>query len=116
MLLEPQPVDDDIMIMRRFYTSLKRKMDYKKRVTWIEKAPSTVDVTCMGKAIVEYLGTFPLTTSEHGNSKKGICSEYVRTFAAVTEKINDRVKNEPARKVYCDMVLDDFMVAPRDLK
>ena len=48
--------------------------------------------------------------------QKGICSEYVRTSAAVTEKINDRVKNEPARKVYCDMVLDDSMDAPRNLK
>ena len=72
--LEPQPVENDIMIMRRFYTTLKRKTDYKKRVTWIEKASLTMGVTCMDNAIVEYLGTFPTTTSVHGNSKKGICS------------------------------------------
>jgi hypothetical protein len=43
--LEPQPVDDDVMIMRQFYTSLKQK-----RVTWIEKASSAMGVTCTGKA------------------------------------------------------------------
>ena len=113
--LEPQPVDNDIMIMRRFYTTLKRKTDYKKRVTWLEKASSTMGVTCMD-AIVEYLGTFPTTTSVHGNRKKGICSEYVRTSAATSAKISERVKNEPARNVYCDMVLDDSIDAPRNLK
>ena len=114
--LEPQPVDDDVMIMRRFYTSLKRKTDYKKRVTWIEKASSAVGVTCMGKAVVEYLGTFPSIISVHGNSKKGTGSEYVKTCATTKEKINDRIKNEPPRNVYCDMVLDDSMDAPRNLK
>jgi hypothetical protein len=28
--LEPQPVDDDVMIMRQFYTSLKQKTAIKK--------------------------------------------------------------------------------------
>ncbi|CAB4015460.1 Hypothetical predicted protein [Paramuricea clavata] len=73
-------------------------------------------VTCTGKAVVEYLGTFPSTISVHGNSKKGTGSEYVKTCATTKEKINDRIKNEPPRNVYCDMVLDDSMDAPRNLK
>ena len=77
--LEPQPLEDELMIMKRFYTSLKRKPDYKKRITWIEKMSSQMNVACHGKAVAEYLGVFPLTTSMHGNSKKGSGSEYVRT-------------------------------------
>ena len=73
-------------------------------------------VTCMDNAIVEYLGTFPTATSVHGNSKKGICSEYVRTSAPTAAKISERVKNEPARNVYCDMVLDDSIDAPKRSK
>ena len=68
--LEPQPLEDELMIMKRFYTSLKRKPDYKKRITWIEKMSSQMNVACHGKAVAEYLGVFPLTTSMHGNSKK----------------------------------------------
>lgn len=63
---------------------LKRKTDYKKRVTWIEKTSSTIGVICMDIAIVEYLGTFP---SVYGNSKIGICSEYARTSTASTRKL-----------------------------
>jgi hypothetical protein len=68
------------------------------------------------KLVVEYLGTFPSIISVHGISKKGTGSEYMRMCATTKEKINDRIKNEPPRNVYCDMVLDDSMDAPRNLK
>jgi hypothetical protein len=102
--------------MKRFYTSLKRKPDYKKRITWIEKMSSQMNVACHGKAVAEYLGVFPLTTSMHGNSKKGSGSEYVRTSKSTRKEINDRVTNAPPRNVYCDMVLEDSIDAPRNLK
>ena len=79
MPLEPQPLEEEVMVMRRFYTCLKRKPDYKKRVAWIEKVAKGMDITCTGKAVVEYVGTFPSTVSMHRNSKKGSCSEYVKT-------------------------------------
>ena len=49
-------------------------------------------------------------------AKKESAVEYGRTSAATTAKISERVKNEPARNVYCDMVLDDSIDAPRNLK
>ena len=73
--------------MRRFYANLKGKSDYKKRVTWIEKASSNMNGNCLGKAVVEYLGTFPTTPCTHGNSKKGGGSEYIRTTEATKNKI-----------------------------
>ena len=114
--LDPQPLEENVMVMKRFYTSLKRKPDYKKRVTWIEKVSSGLDITSQGKAVVEYLGVFPLTTTMHGNSKKGSSSEYVRTCDTTKKNINDRITDAPPRKVYSDMVLEDSVNAPRNLK
>ena len=60
--LEPQPLEDEVMVMKRFYTCLKRKPEYKKkRVTWIEKVAKEMDISCAGNAVVEYLGEFPKT-------------------------------------------------------
>ena len=92
--------EEEVMVMRRLYTCLKCKPDYKKRVTWIEKAAKGMDITCTGKVVVEYVGTFPSSVSMHGNSKKGSCSEYVRTSESTKSKIVDRVKNEQPRNIF----------------
>jgi hypothetical protein len=114
--LAPQSLKDELMIMKRLYTSLKRKPDYKKRITWIEKMSSQMNVACHGKAVAEYLCVFPLTTSMHRNSKKGSGSEYIRTRESTRKEINDRVTNAPPRNIYCDMVLEDSIDAPWNLK
>ena len=75
-----------------------------------------MNITCTGKAVVEYIGEFPANVSMHGNSKKGSCSEYVRTSKATKLKIMDKVKSDQPRNVYCEMVLENSMEAPRDLK
>ena len=102
--------------MKRFYAFLKRKPDYKKRVTWIEKVSLGMDITCQGKAVAEYIGVFTLTTSMHGNTKKGSSSEYVRTCENTTKRIIERITNTPQRNVYSDMVLEDCVNGPRNLK
>jgi hypothetical protein len=91
---------------------LKRKPEYKKRVTWIETIAKGMNITCTDKAVVEYLGEFPTTVSMHGNSKKGSRSEYVRTSESVKSDIKDKVKNDQPRNVYSEMVLDNSMEAP----
>ena len=57
--LERQPRDEEIVVMRRFYATLKRKPDYKKRVKWIEKASYKMNYSCQEKAVAEYVGTLP---------------------------------------------------------
>ena len=52
----------------------------------------------------------------HGNSKKGSRSEYAKTSESVKSDIKDKVKNDQPRNVYSEMVLDNSMEAPRDLK
>ena len=74
-----------------------------------------MNITCTDKAVVEYLGEFPTTViSMHGNSKKGSCSEYVRTSESVKSEIKGKVKNDQPRNVYSEMVLDNSMEAPRE--
>ena len=89
--LEPQPRDEEVVIVRRFYSTLKQKTDYKKRVTWIEKASAQMDATCQRRDVAKYLGTFPSRTAMHRNSKKGAGSEYVRTSEATKEKSKKRL-------------------------
>ena len=67
-------------------------------------------------AIVEYLGTYPETASLHGNAKKTTNSEYIRSSEAVMETIAEEVKHQAPLDVYTNMVLNDSLSAPRDLK
>ena len=114
--LVPQPHDEDMLVIRRFYSCLKRQTEYKKRVTWIEKSAKEMGITCMGRAVVEYLGKFPETPSMHGNSEKGSCSEYVRTSESTKSKMIEKVRNDQPQNVYSEMVLENSMEAPQDLK
>ena len=75
-----------------------------------------MDTTCIGKAVVEYLGEFPRTASTHGNTKKGTGSEYIRTSLSTKSKIMEKVKTDQSHSVYRDMILEDPMEAPWDLK
>ena len=51
--LTPQPEESDIVVLNRYYTSLKRQKDYKKRVTWFS---SSSDADISKVALVEYIG------------------------------------------------------------
>ena len=58
--LEPQPLEDEVMVMKRFYTCLKRKPEYKKRVTWIEEVAKQMDISCAGNMLwLNTLASFP---------------------------------------------------------
>ena len=43
--LDPQPLEEAVMVMRRFYTSLKCKPDFRKRVLWIKQVAKGMDIT-----------------------------------------------------------------------
>ena len=118
--LDPQPKMDDVLILKRYYTSLKRAPDYKKRVTWVEKYPTNNRENSKCIAVVEYIGIFPQNVVPHGNAKH--CNaDYVRSSDAVKTKLTEKVKNNNGsllapRKIYEEMVLEDPENAPRDLK
>jgi hypothetical protein len=49
-----QPETKDIVTIKRYYTTLKRKPSYRKKVSFLE-------IDGHNKVVVEYLGTFPKT-------------------------------------------------------
>ena len=87
----PQPKDESICIMRRYYSTLKRDNSFKKRTTWFEKMPQH-DSSKLNIAIVEYLGKFPKEGSSHGNRKTSNC-DYVRSTKCTRDIIKERIKD-----------------------
>ena len=68
MPINPQPKTDDILILRKYYATLKRAPGYKKRITWVEQFPASKQNL---KALAEYIGIFPNTPSVRGVAKGG---------------------------------------------
>jgi len=65
--LLPQPDDDHLFILKRYYATLQRDSNYKKRISWFEKMPG-FSCEVQTKAIAEYLGTFKAENmNKHGN-------------------------------------------------
>ena len=50
--ISPQPAESDVVTLHRYYTTLKRQPDLKKRVTWFSN-PGNQDLST--RAIVEYI-------------------------------------------------------------
>ena len=62
--LSPQPTEEQILLVKRKYSTLAREEKYRKRVTWFENQPF------LETSFVEYIGTYPVDRpSIHGNSK-----------------------------------------------
>nr|XP_039258759.1 uncharacterized protein LOC120335330 [Styela clava] len=104
--------DDDLVVLYRYYSCLRRCPEFKRRVSWFD----TIQGTKVGasKTVVEYMGSQPSTPSHYANIPG---REYVRTPKHVTETIDERLRcNEPTRKIYREMVLNDSTSSPRDFK
>lgn len=115
--LNPQPFPNSLLILKRFYTVLKRDKEYKKGVSWIEQIPDDIRPKQSNIALVEYCGVFPDAISVHGNSKNTCNSEIVRTSASTMTRIRDKVAAKmPPRQIYAEMSYMDAPDAPRDTK
>jgi hypothetical protein len=103
--LNPQPSDEDVVVLRHYYTTLRSSSDYKRRISWIDGEMGTA-------ALVEYTGSFPGHTS-HGN-----CSSSYRTYRRADPGVLDAVANwtgiQPPKVVYSDLVAQGMQ--PRDVK
>ena len=94
--LDPQPNDSDILKIHYAYNDLAAsvpgQMKYKRRVTWVEEDPSSIQYVPTSVAVVEYIGRFPPRKC-HGNTKKSEnVSEYIRTKISVKKKLKDALK------------------------
>jgi hypothetical protein len=55
--LDPQTDDTNLFILKRYYATLKRDNNYKKRISWFETMPGFSQDT-KNKSIAEYLGKY----------------------------------------------------------
>ena len=112
--LEPQPTSEDLLEIQRYYTTLKADKTYKKRVTWVLHAPTTLKIS-KEHALLEYTGQFP-GLRPHGLSKKNNI-DYVRTPASTMELISEKTKTKTSRAAYNDILTTvDICDAPKDIQ
>ncbi|KAK3082402.1 hypothetical protein FSP39_014261 [Pinctada imbricata] len=104
--IEPQPSPSNLVTIQRYYTTLKKDKQYRKRVTCKLETDSQY-------SICEYIGKFP-GLSSHGNSKSGD-SEYVRTPSAVMSEMSALLKQKTPLQVYNEMTLKhDELSGPKN--
>lgn len=110
--LQIQPVEDDVITMRKYYATLKRDSKYSKLVSWFPKLPDQFrDKNNI--AVIQYLGIFPEIGSKHGNSTL-INDEFVRTKPETIDLIAQESGSINNKKLYAK--LSKFPDAPRDIK
>ena len=85
--LNPQPADNELLLLHRYYTPLKTDKNYKKRVSWVSDKI----------ALVEYIGKYP-GPAPHGNAKQK--SEYIRTPHYVTLEMGELLKHSKPQNGY----------------
>jgi len=86
--LTPQPKPEQVLVVRRSYSKLKRDPTYRRRVTWLDHMTRNWSKPL---AIVEYCGKYPQHSASHGNSVKE--TEYVRTKPAVVAAVDVELKS-----------------------
>jgi len=107
--LNPQPEQDNVVVLQSYYASLKACSSYRKRVTWLKNKPDVV--------LIEYIGEPTDTRQPHGLSRKNP-SEFVRTHPRVIDSMRVALEHrERTGQVYENHVRhgDSFEV-PRDQK
>ena len=115
MVLDPQPAKEKVITFKRYYISLKRDQNFKRRISTVFECPDSVK-NAKNAVLVEYVGTYPELPARRGNSKK-TSGDYIRTSASVKRKLDEFINDHNApRKIYEQMALDISETAPRDLK
>ena len=103
MPLEPQPSEADVVVLHRYYTTLKCDNSYKKRVSWFT---STVNTDIGKKAVYEYFGKFPKQNQN-----------FFRTHPETMDKMRTKVGKDRPQVVYADQLQNITSInQPRDTK
>ena len=104
--IDPQPSLGNVIRLSRYYCTLKRCKDYKRRISRI---------VGNNLVLVEYIGAYTEIIAPHGNAMHQD-SAYVRTNPKVLERIADLTEYTMPRLTYKKMTLDDSSTAARDFK
>ena len=93
-----QPSESEVLVFKKSLAHLKRKFEYRRKVSWVETAPSGLEDT-LNKALVEYIGSAPMSECYHGNMKK-YTHTYARTSTKVMEELKEFVPTMSAKDAY----------------
>lgn len=115
--MDPQPKDEHILVMHRYYQSLAADNSFKRRTTWFS---FLVDNDTPKVAVVEYTGQCPDVPAIHGNCKDSLAkAPYIRPNPELLQKIKDQVQNDCPKKIYNKMrdeANGDIAMEPRNIK
>ena len=89
--LNPQPKDDELLTLHKYFGYHKGNDNYRKRVSWLSRGGNTQI------ALVEYIGEYP-GLGAHGNAKNK--EEYVRTPQFVMVEMGELLKSNKPQHVY----------------
>ena len=107
--IEPQPAEESIVTVSRYYCKLKADEEFSRRISWCPKATSSI-------ARVECKGKFP-GNLKHGNSRNSE-NVYIRTSKETMEEIGADVLTTSSRNLYNEMQVSstNLLQKPRNLK
>ena len=106
--LNPQPLDNELIELHRYYAKFKEDTNYQKRVPWLGLGGDTEI------AFVEDTGAYP-GLAPHGNAKQK--EEYIRTPDNVMTEMGELLKSNKPNQVYDKLTdKDDEQCGPTDLR
>jgi len=109
--LSPQPAEDDVVTLTRYYGTCKASDAFRKRVTWFGGNVSSSSSAPV--AVVEYRGVQP-APQPHGNATHNTVA-YVRVPATTMEAVGEEVLHANPKTVYNSQLLkEDVCDAPRN--
>ncbi|XP_078489297.1 uncharacterized protein LOC144746189 [Ciona intestinalis] len=108
VVLNPQPNENDVVALSRYYSNLNVDKLYQRRITWSTNSLNNI-------MIVEYRGLFP-GVKPHKNSSKNTKSQYVRTPFEIIQNIKDKCQFAPPKKLYNQQQTDDPIISARNLQ
>ena len=99
--VEPQPTDENLLTLSKYYATLKENPTFQKHVTFLCKSP---DPSLVNIALFEYKGQQPANT------------RFVRTNPKTVDKIKEKLKHKKAKDIYSDLRKDDSLNCARDFQ
>ena len=109
--LDPQPADENVVTISRYYATSTTDPNFEKKVSYFVRK---TDASLGNIAVYEYKGIQPKTNNPHGNAKSN--EEFVRTNQKTFDKIKQKLQaNQQPREIFADLKQDDFLSCAGDL-
>ena len=95
--LDPQPANEDVVTISRYYATSTTDPNFEKKVSYFVRK---TDTSLGNIAVFEYKGTQPTTNNPYGNAKSK--EEFVRTNPKTFDTIQQKLQaNQQPRGKFC---------------